>query len=212
MTILKVPAYKILNEGVECFVEKDMRLTESAQQEGTDPDDQKNEIYAWIELMGLDPGLADVYDDGSWSEGYKIDYDGDVNLSGRNLREIPYKFGTVNGDFNVIDNRLTSFLRFPDVVKGRCMFGFNRMKEFDFSGAFMECDRMIGGVQRCVPDYPLTQVNFEKVKADNMEPRAVVQEKYTGIITGRVSDTLLEVLCDHDRRKRVYDIKDIRMV
>lgn len=212
MPILKVPTYKILNEGVECVVEKDRKLTETAQRQDIDPDDQKNEIYCWLELMGLDPGLADVYDDGTWSEGYKIDYDGDVNLSGRNLREIPYKFGTVNGDFNVIDNRLTSFLRFPDVVKGRCLFGFNRIKEFDFSGAYMDCNRMIGGVQRCLSDYPLTQVNFEKVKEGTLEPRAVVQEKYTGIITGRISDMLLEVMCDHDKQKRVYEIKDIRMV
>jgi len=64
-----------------------------------------------IKEFGLDPSkISEVYDD--WS----IDYDGDVDLSKRNLEEIPFKFNKVSGDFNCEDNQLTSLEGSPQEV------------------------------------------------------------------------------------------------
>ena len=69
----------------------------------------KADIEAWCEEMGI--------------EGYTINYKGDidvsrsVDLSKREFKELPYKFGIVNGYFDVGENdKLTSLKNCPDYV------------------------------------------------------------------------------------------------
>lgn len=47
-----------------------------------------------------------------------VDVDGDVDMSGRGLRAIAVKFGTVRGNFDCSNNRLTSLENLPQVVHG----------------------------------------------------------------------------------------------
>jgi len=48
----------------------------------------------------------------------KIDVEGDVSISGLQLDEIPYDFGTLNGSFNCTANKLVSLKGAPEVVTG----------------------------------------------------------------------------------------------
>lgn len=213
MRILKVPSYKIIQEGEECIVERDELLVESAHTitpSDEAVDEELEEAYVWLQLNGLDPGLANVYRSEKYGDDIVIDYDGDVNLANRNLRTLSYRFGIVRGNFNVIDNRLTTFDYFPDMVTGNCMFGFNRIP--NYSSCHTICDgKMLGVVQRCLTDYPLNQVNYEYHMKERMEPRAVINEKYTGVIL-KEKGRLLEIRTDHDNKVGVYDIKDVRRV
>ena len=77
----------------------------------------KVEIEAWCEEMGIENYTIN-------SQG-EIDVDGSVELSRTNLKELPYKFGTVTGYFNIGDNRnLTSLKNCPNKVNKyfRCSY------------------------------------------------------------------------------------------
>ncbi len=53
-----------------------------------------------------------------------VDVEGDVNISGRNLKKIPIKFGRVSGGFYCYNNNLTSLQGAPNEV-GREFGGSN---------------------------------------------------------------------------------------
>ena len=54
-----------------------------------------------------------------------VDVDGDVNLTYKELTEIPVKFGVVKGNFNVSSNNLLSLKNCPKVVTGEFNCSFN---------------------------------------------------------------------------------------
>ena len=68
-------------------------------------------IEAWCEEMGIRKYTIN-------SKG-EIDVNGDVSLTGKQFKELPYKFGTITGYFDIGDNKnLTSLKNCPDFVKG----------------------------------------------------------------------------------------------
>ena len=77
----------------------------------------KSDIEAWCDDMGIEKYTIN-------SKG-EIDVDGKVDLRGSDFKELPYKFGTVTGYFDIGNNsNLTSLKNCPDKVKGyfRCSF------------------------------------------------------------------------------------------
>ena len=69
----------------------------------------KVEIEDWCEEMGIQDYTIN-------SQG-EIDVNGSVNLSGGDFKELPYKFGTVTGHFNIGDNpNLISLKNCPNKV------------------------------------------------------------------------------------------------
>ena len=77
----------------------------------------KVEIESWCEEMGIEDYTIN-------SQG-EIDVRGDVHLDYRDFKELPYKFGTVTGFFNVGDNQnLISLKNCPDKVNEyfRCSY------------------------------------------------------------------------------------------
>ena len=67
------------------------------------------EIEAWCEEMGIKNYTIN-------SKG-EIDVDGSVNLNKSNFKELPYKFGRVNGYFDIGSNpNLTSLKNCPNYV------------------------------------------------------------------------------------------------
>ena len=67
-------------------------------------------IIDWCEEMGIEKYTIN-------SQG-EIDVDISVNLRNKNFEELPYKFGRVNGWFDIGDNKnLTSLKNCPDFVK-----------------------------------------------------------------------------------------------
>ena len=65
-----------------------------------------------LEKYNLDSSKVVINPDGS------IDYSGDVDLSEKNLKEIPFKFNKVSGDFDCENNSLTSLKGSPQEVGG----------------------------------------------------------------------------------------------
>ena len=67
------------------------------------------EIEAWCEKMGIENYT--INDKG------EIDVNGHVDLAGRDIKELPYKFGKINGRFNLrVCKNLTSLKNCPDYV------------------------------------------------------------------------------------------------
>ena len=71
----------------------------------------KSEIEAWCDEMGIKNYTIN-------SKG-EIDVDGYVNLFNKDFKELPYKFGKVNGTFDLSCNpNLTSLKNCPNKVEG----------------------------------------------------------------------------------------------
>ena len=71
----------------------------------------KSDIEAWCDEMGIENYTIN-------SKG-EIDVDGGVSLSGQNFKELPYKFGMVDGLFSLSSNKnLTSLKNCPNYVGG----------------------------------------------------------------------------------------------
>ena len=68
----------------------------------------KAEIEDWCEKMGIENYTIN-------SQG-EIDVDGYVNLDGRNIKELPYKFGRVASYFSVNNCSLISLKNCPDIL------------------------------------------------------------------------------------------------
>ena len=69
------------------------------------------EIKSWCEEMGIEKYTIN-------SQG-EIDVDWRVNLRNKEFEELPYKFGTITGYFDIGNNpNLTSLKNCPDFVKG----------------------------------------------------------------------------------------------
>ena len=69
------------------------------------------DIKSWCDKM--------VIDDYTINSQGEIDVDGDVDLNGIDIKELPYKFGKVNGFFSVYEcNNLTSLKNCPNYVGG----------------------------------------------------------------------------------------------
>ena len=78
-----------------------------------------------------------------WLENYKcrnyifndntgrVDINGNVNLSGKELSEIPFQFGKVSGDFECQNNKLTSLDFAPEFVGGCFNCSNNNINDFD---------------------------------------------------------------------------------
>lgn len=62
-------------------------------------------------LYKIDKSKITENEDGS------IDYDGDIDMNNKDLKEIPFNFNRVNGHFNVSSNKLTSLKGSPKYIK-----------------------------------------------------------------------------------------------
>src|SRR5574344_1413686 len=69
----------------------------------------KEDIKAWCDDMGIK--------DYTINDNGEIDVDGHVDLTNKNFKELPYKFGTVTGWFSLAHNKnLISLKNCPDFV------------------------------------------------------------------------------------------------
>ena len=77
----------------------------------------------------------------------EIDVDGDVNLSYKHFKELPYKFGKVNGYFSLSRNKnLISLKNCPDYITGNNMFDIDCCPQLD---SLEGCPKEVGGTFYC---------------------------------------------------------------
>ena len=74
---------------------------------------------------------------------FVIDVSGNVNLSDKDLINIPVKFNKINGDFNCSDNQLTSLEFCPETVSGSFWCSNNKLKSLEF------CPETVNGSFDC---------------------------------------------------------------
>ena len=97
----------------------------------------KADIEAWCEEMGIENYTIN-------SQG-EIDVNGNVMLYKKDLKELPYKFGKVNGHFDIGSNpNLTSLKNCPDFVDGYFSCG-SCLKLDSLEG----CPKEVGGYFYC---------------------------------------------------------------
>lgn len=72
----------------------------------------KHQIAQKYEKYGLDFSRVSFNADGT------IDYDGDISINYTDIKALPFKFGVVNGSFNVSGNALTTLEGCPHTVNG----------------------------------------------------------------------------------------------
>ena len=83
---------------------------------------------------------------------YKFNSDGtldvfeSVNLSYKNLKELPFKFGKVDGYFDCWENNLTSLKGSPKIVKGNFYCDNNNLTSFKYTPEEVNGDFYCNGV------------------------------------------------------------------
>ena len=97
----------------------------------------KADIEAWCDEMGIKNYTINPQGE--------IDIDGDAWLANKDFKELPYKFGKVNGYFDIGNNRnLTSLKNCPDKVGNYFSCGFcPRLDSLE------ECPKEVGGSFYC---------------------------------------------------------------
>ena len=77
--------------------------------------------------------ICDKYNIQNWelnSKTGRVDVRGNVDLSGKNLKELPLKFGRVGAYFNCSNNKLTSLEGGPNSVGGDFYCRNNQIRDF----------------------------------------------------------------------------------
>ena len=97
----------------------------------------EQEVKSWCEEMGIQNYTIN-------SKG-EIDVDWRVNLRNKEFEELPYKFGTITGYFDIGNNpNLTSLKNCPDFVKGS--FSCSLCPQLD---SLEGCPKRVGGTFYC---------------------------------------------------------------
>lgn len=76
--------------------------------------------------LGLDINLAEILDDGT------VNYNDSIFLQSMELKELPFKFGIVRGDFGCADNLLTTLKNCPHTVEGDFFCSRNKLTSLEF--------------------------------------------------------------------------------
>ena len=86
-------------------------------------------IIAWLDKYRIE-NYTLVPDD---KYGYVVDVDGDVVISGKDLKHISIQFGKVSGDFYCSHNQLTSLEGSPASVGGNFYCNSNKLTSLEVS-------------------------------------------------------------------------------
>ena len=86
--------------------------------------------------------------------GRKVNVTGDVNLQRLYLRKLPITFGTVGGDFDCLDNKLTSLIGCPTEVIGNFYCSDNKLTSLKgcphkVGRDFWCCDNKLTSLKGC---------------------------------------------------------------
>ena len=97
----------------------------------------EQEIKSWCDEMGIENYTINTQGE--------IDVEGSVDLANNDFKELPYKFGTVIGYFNIGDSQnLTSLKNCPDYVTG--LFACDFCPKLDSLEGF---SKIVGGNVYC---------------------------------------------------------------
>ena len=166
-------------------------------------DKLKPKILQWLMNYGVNMNIIEVK---TYYDGPGIYVTGDLDLSGKGITYLPYKFIDVAGSFNISNNKLTSCKNLPISVGGKMNINKNFIRSFEDLptkrvGHSIEADH-----QKCKTLYPLTDANARIMIAEGSDESlrknrvrvALENENYAyGTILGlNESETAAKVLVD----------------
>ena len=99
----------------------------------------REEVEIWLVLMNVKNYV--INDD------LTVDVNSRVDLSFKDLKDVPIKFNKIEGDFNCSDNNLTSLEGCPTVINGGFHCGFNNLT------SLKGCPTVINGGFHCSNNY-----------------------------------------------------------
>lgn len=111
---------------------KDVKLLTSKE----DSNLQENEVFLEFKSANQSYPIKATY----VINGDVVDVKGDVDLSRKNLTELPFQFGKVEGEFYVFLNQLTSFKNSPREITGNCYYAYNPLKSLQYAPKIMHQD------------------------------------------------------------------------
>ena len=148
-------------------------------------------------------GTYNINDDGS------IDVNGEVNLGGRSLTEIPFKFRNVSGSFWCNSNPLTSLEGAPNNVGGIFNCSYNHLTSLEGSPITVD------GSFRCINnqltslDGAPNKVNRNFICCNNPNLSYSELFKIVDKVKGDIYYSSINTPEDKDKIKRDRDIKGI---
>lgn len=166
-------------------------------------DKLKPKILQWLMNYGVNMNIIEVK---VYYDGPGIYVTGDLDLSGKGITYLPYKFIDVAGSFNISNNKLTSCKNLPISVGGKMNINKNFIRSFEDLptkriGHSIEADH-----QKCKTLYPLTDANARIMIAEGSDESlrknrvrvALENENYVyGTILGlNESETAAKVIVD----------------
>ncbi len=87
----------------------------------------KSEIRKWCAMNGITDYTIRTSKDGLF-----VDVNKSVRIIDIVLSEFPFKFGTINGNFDCNDNNLTTLKGAPDIVLGRFSVFYNHIESLEY--------------------------------------------------------------------------------
>lgn len=116
----------------------------------------KREINAFLKMPEKFPftafenyveSICDVYKirDFKANKNYTVDISDSVNLCDKKLDELPFRFGVVDGYFNISENNLTSLYGSPTYTSGSFNCAYNNLKSLEFVPKRVGGNLMISG-------------------------------------------------------------------
>ena len=91
-----------------------------------------------------------------------VNVDGDINLFAEKLKTLPFKFGTVTGNFHTGGNLFEKLKNFPDVIGGHFIISDNKLKSLvggpysvggEFDCSYNVLTSLVGGPKYVVENY-----------------------------------------------------------
>ena len=176
---------------------------------------EKPKIIKWLLNYGVNINkiTIDIY---NGKPGIYVN--GDLNMSGKGITFLPYKFVQVKGSFNISNNKLTSCKNLPDSVGGKLNINKNFIKSFEdlpttHIGFSIEADH-----QKCKTLYPLTDENarirIEKGSDESLRKNRVKVEineefQYGTIIDIDRTESMAKVVLDESNNIVVLSTADV---
>ena len=106
----------------------------------------RKEIEQWLRKYGIKNYTI--------NKNLVVDVDGGVNISGKNLKKLPFQFGTVTGFFYCYGNKLTSLQHSPTSIGGSFWCNGNNITSLQYcpttvSGGFYCSNNDLTSLQYC---------------------------------------------------------------
>lgn len=95
---------------------------------------KRKQIVAWLD-KNLISNYTIIKDK---QYGHIVNVDGNVSLSYKKLKKIPFKFNKINGNFDCSNNSLICLQGAPDIINGSFYCSYNHLQNLEYAPSYVE--------------------------------------------------------------------------